>query len=203
MTFEKWNYWIGAGALLLLLILALSMQVFTLWRAERCASASVLLEEQEYSDLLQARLYWASFKRPFKYVLPIAPVAVSSPVGYRANPMGGAEEYLHKGVDLVAPVGTPIRAVLAGIVTEHWLVPGWHWGKEYFGHPIYGAMVIIEHDNGLFSISGHLSATSVREGQKVIAGQEIGKLGNTGISTGPHLHFELVVSPLKYLEEQL
>ena len=118
------------------------------------------------------------------------------------DPMGGGTEALHKGVDLAGPVGMPVRAVLAGVVVDHWLVPGWHWGKEYHGHPIMGGYIVIDHGEGLFSCYGHLSATFVHEDNWIEAGQVIGEVGNTGISTGPHLHFELVVDPLRYLEER-
>lgn len=139
---------------------------------------------------------------PQSYSLPIEQLWISSGTGYRMDPMGGAEEALHKGVDLAGKVGEPVRAVLAGIVTEHWLTPGWHYGKQYFGHPIYGATIVIDHGDGLYSIYGHLSATDVHEGEWVEMGQVIGELGDTGISTGPHLHFEIVVNPLRYLEER-
>jgi len=139
---------------------------------------------------------------PRSYSLPLEQLWVSSGTGYRVDPMGGATEALHKGVDLVGRVGEPIRAVLAGIVTEHWLVPGWHYGKEYFGHPVFGATIVIDHGDGLYSIYGHLSATFIHEGDWIEMGQVIGELGNTGISTGPHLHLEIVVNPLRYLEER-
>jgi len=139
---------------------------------------------------------------PQSYSLPLDRLRVSSGTGYRVDPMGGATEALHKGVDLAGRVGEPVKAVLAGIVTEHWLVPGWHYGKQYFGHPTFGATIVIDHGEGLFSIYGHLSATDVHEGHWVEAGQVIGELGDTGIATGPHLHFEVVVDPLRYLEER-
>ena len=119
-----------------------------------------------------------------------------------ATPACGSCHSLEPGVDLVGPIGAPVRAVLAGTVAEHWLVPGWHWGKRYHGHPVYGAMIVLDHGEGLFSIYGHLSATFVHEGDWIEAGQVIGELGNTGISTGPHLHLEIVVDPLRYLEER-
>ena len=118
------------------------------------------------------------------------------------DPMGGGTEGLHKGIDLAGPVGTPVRAALAGVVADHWLVPGWHYGKEYKGDPIFGGLIVIDHGDGLFSLYGHLSATFVHEDDYIEAGQVIGELGNTGISTGPHLHFKLVVDPLRYLEGQ-
>lgn len=136
------------------------------------------------------------------YHPPLDNLIISSATGYRLDPMGGSTEALHKGLDLAAPIGTPVYAVLPGVVAEHWLVPGWHHGKQYNGHPTFGAMIVIDHGEGLFTIYGHLSKTQVHEGNHVDAGDKIGEVGNTGISTGPHLHFELVIDPLIYLEER-
>lgn len=123
---------------------------------------------------------------------------VSSGTGYRMDPMGGGTEGLHKGLDLVGAVGAPVMAVLAGVVVEHWPPPDGY----YRGHPVFGGLVVIDHGEGLFALYGHLSATTVHEGWQVEAGQVIGGLGDTGITTGPHLHFEVVVDPLQYLEER-
>ena len=198
----KWNHWLALAALILLVLIGGAMKVCTSQRISKDAFTLRLVEKQREIDSLKAELYWLSHRLPPRYVLPLELVAVSSPVGYRLDPMGGAEEQLHKGVDLVAPIGTPVRAVLAGRVVEHWLVPGWHHGKLYHGDPVFGGKIIIEHEENLFSIYGHLSKTLVQEGMEVQAGQKIGELGDTGISTGPHLHFELVVGPLEYLKEQ-
>lgn len=138
--------------------------------------------------------------RPPPYCLPVEPAAISSAVGYRTDPMGGGTESLHKGVDLVGPPGAPVRAVRDGTVAEHWLVPGVHGGKRYYGHPVFGGMVVLDHGEGLYSIYGHLGASFVHEGDRVPMGAIIGEIGSTGISTGPHLHLELVVDPLRYLE---
>jgi len=158
---------------------------------------------QAEADRLLAVAYWTRIRaQPRPHSPPLDGAVVSSGCGYRLDPMGGSTEGLHKGVDLVGPVGAPVRAVLDGTVAEHWLVPGWHWGKQYHGHPVFGAMIVLDHGEGLYSIYGHLSATFVHEGQWVDAGDKIGELGNTGISTGPHLHLEIVVDPLRYLEER-
>jgi murein DD-endopeptidase MepM/ murein hydrolase activator NlpD len=129
---------------------------------------------------------------------PLEQAWISSGNGYRMDPMGGDTEGLHKGVDLVGPVGSPVIAVLTGTVVEHWPSPDSYWR----GHPIYGGLVVIDHGEGLFTLYGHLSETCVHEGYQVEAGQVIGKLGDTGVTTGPHLHFEVVVDPLRYLEER-
>jgi murein DD-endopeptidase MepM/ murein hydrolase activator NlpD len=88
----------------------------------------------------------------------------------------------HAGVDRAAPAGTPIVAASAGTVASA--------GSVYGG---YGISVLIQHDGGVSTHYAHLSATSVRSGERVAAGQPIGAEGSTGRSTGPHLHFEVRV----------
>jgi murein DD-endopeptidase MepM/ murein hydrolase activator NlpD len=130
------------------------------------------------------------------YELPIDRAVLTSGCGYRTDPMGGGTEGLHKGVDLVGAEGSPIKAALPGVVVEHWPAPDGY----YSGHPVYGGLVVIETD-GTYLLYGHLENTRVHEGQHVEAGDIIGVMGDNGVSTGPHLHFEVVVDPLKYLED--
>jgi murein DD-endopeptidase MepM/ murein hydrolase activator NlpD len=121
-------------------------------------------------------------------LLPILPVrapligeaAVSSPFGYRTDPFLGRPE-LHPGVDLVQDFGSEIHATAGGRVTHAGPMGG------------YGDMVEIDHGNGLVTRYGHLSEILVAEGQEVTAGALIGRLGSTGRSTGPHLHYEVRV----------
>ena len=99
---------------------------------------------------------------------------------------------MHEGVDLGVPEGTPIAAAAAGKV----IVSGWQGG--------YGNLVVVDHGNGLATAYGHQSRTAVSVGQEVAQGSIIGYSGNTGHSTGPHLHFEVRVNgqatnPLAYL----
>jgi len=187
----NWNYWLIAVVLLLLLGLGGMAGLNTTIAEQQEALAA---RDQEIIRL-EAQL---EATRPQPYTEPLEGAAVSSGCGYRMDPMGGGTEGLHKGVDLVAPIGTPVRAVLAGVVVEHWPAPDGYWE----GHPVFGGLVVIDHGDGLFSIYGHLNSTTVHEGWQVGAGEVIGQLGDTGIATGPHLHFELVVDPLRYLEER-
>jgi murein DD-endopeptidase MepM/ murein hydrolase activator NlpD len=150
--------------------------------------AALEAEKAELQDQLRAP----------PYEKPLARAVVSSGCGYRMDPMGGGTEGLHKGVDLVGPVGAPVKAVLAGTVVEHWPAPDDYW----HGHPVFGGFIVIDHGEGLFSLYGHLSDTYVHEGHQIKMGQVIGALGDTGIATGPHLHLEIVVDPLRYLEER-
>lgn len=152
-------------------------------------------------DQLIADAYWNGLKKQIRFVHPIKSRWISSEMGYRKDPMGGVgDERLHKGIDIVDALGTPVVAVMDGVVMEHWLVPGVHGGQVYNGHDIFGGFIVIKHSDELYSLYGHLGKTEVHEGDYVEAGEKIGELGNTGLSTGPHLHFEIVVDPFIYLE---
>jgi len=191
----KTEYWIIAIVLLLLISLGGLMGKETLIARQEQRLAAAQAEQ----DRLAAAVYWEQQRhRPRPHSPPLAVAAVSSSTGYRMDPMGGGTEGLHKGVDLVAPIGTPVRAVLDGVVVEHWPAPDGYWK----GHSVFGGMIVLDHGDGLFSIYGHLSSTNVHEGWQVGAGEVIGQLGDTGIATGPHLHLEIVLDPLRYLEER-
>ena len=102
---------------------------------------------------------------------------MTSPFGVRIDPFVHAPS-MHTGMDFHATVGDPIYATAAGTVVK----AGWEGG--------YGQMVEIDHGEGLSTRYGHMSAIGVAVGQKVRAGQVIGRVGSTGRSTGPHLHYE-------------
>lgn len=109
--------------------------------------------------------------------LPV-PGVISSGFGARAHPvLGHADD--HRGVDIAVPVGTPVRAPYAGRVHEV--------GET----PALGRYVIVEHEGGYRSVFGHLSETPIEAGAPVRAGDVVAKSGNTGRSTGPHLHYGL------------
>ena len=104
-------------------------------------------------------------------------VDMTSGFGVRVDPfLHGAA--MHTGIDLRGDEGEPVRATAAGTVTQ----AGWSGG--------YGKMVEVDHGNGLVTRYAHLSAVDVEVGEKVRIGQVLGKLGSTGSSTGPHLHYE-------------
>ncbi|HEV8133790.1 MAG TPA: M23 family metallopeptidase [Pyrinomonadaceae bacterium] len=112
--------------------------------------------------------------------------------GGRRNPFGGPGYEFHTGQDIEAPMGTPVIAGARGQVS----FVGWQNG--------YGQLVVIDHGGGLSTRYGHLSHIDVDLGQSVSRGQLIGKVGSTGRSTGPHLHYEVrindqAVNPLQYL----
>ncbi len=105
---------------------------------------------------------------------------ITSGFGPRKAPTAGASTN-HQGIDLAAPIGTPILAAKAGTVTIS--------KDERTG---YGKWIEIKHDDGTKTRYGHLNSRAVQVGAKVAAGQEIGKMGSTGTSTGSHLHFEVI-----------
>lgn len=125
---------------------------------------------------------------------PITPTYgwLVSPYGWRRHPMGGPGPDHHWGIDIAAPAGSSVLATMDGTVT-------------YTGHyGSYGLTVYLVHDRGWSSLYGHLSTVHVRPGQRVACAQPVGRVGSTGLSTGPHLHFELryrgyPVDPLPYL----
>ena len=127
----------------------------------------------------------SSWIRPCSYVM------MTSPFGYRTPPTGGASSY-HQGVDLAGPEGTPIYAARSGRVT----IAGWGNAAGYY--------VTINHLDGFSSIYMHLSSYCVSSGTTVSQGQLIGYMGNTGVSTGSHLHFGIAyngayVNPASYV----
>lgn len=125
------------------------------------------------------------------WMVPCAYTSITSPFGYRESPTAGASTY-HQGVDLDADTGTTVVATRAGVVT----IAG-------FANAA-GNYVKIDHRDGFSSIYMHLDSYCVSSGQMVSQGQQIGKVGNTGISTGDHLHFGIAynggyVNPCQYV----
>lgn len=104
---------------------------------------------------------------------------ISSRFGYRFHPVKRIRK-LHEGLDIPKPYGTPIYPARSGRVIQ----AGWHDG--------YGMIVIIQHSDGWTTRYGHMSKINVKNGEMVARGKTmIGRVGSTGISTGPHLHFEV------------
>ncbi|MGB8509831.1 MAG: peptidoglycan DD-metalloendopeptidase family protein [Pyrinomonadaceae bacterium] len=116
--------------------------------------------------------------------------------GSRRNPFGYASSEFHMGQDIAAGRGTPVVAAADGIVS---------FAGQQTG---YGNIVIIDHGNGLTTRYGHLSKLEAAEGQEIKRGVELGQVGSTGRSTGPHLHYEVrigdeAVNPDSYLPIRL
>jgi murein DD-endopeptidase MepM/ murein hydrolase activator NlpD len=122
--------------------------------------------------------------------LPVHGARITSPFGWRIHPITHSRR-MHTGVDLAAPIGTPITAAGGGEV----IFAGRKGG--------YGNAVMIDHGHGKTTLYGHMSSFCVRAGEVVARGQLIGRVGSTGFSTGPHCHFEVringvPVNPLAY-----
>ena len=112
---------------------------------------------------------------------PLAFSRITSVMGMRFHPIHNTWK-AHTGVDYGAPTGTAVRSVGDGVVES----AGWQGG--------YGNTVVVRHRNGHSTLYAHLSKISVRKGQTLAQGQEVGAVGATGTATGPHLHFEFRVN---------
>ena len=126
------------------------------------------------------------------WIAPVSGYTITSPFGMRVHPVY-KYQLMHNGIDLACPTGTPIYATRAGTVTSAAYQAG---GAGYY--------VSLDHGDGFGSIYMHMTNYVVSAGQKVTAGQLIGYVGSTGVSTGPHLHFGVsyagsYVNPMAYI----
>ena len=110
---------------------------------------------------------------------------ITSYFGKRNSPTAGASSY-HKGLDIGAPIGTPVKAAASGIVTF----------AGFKGS--YGYLLVISHGNGTETYYGHCSKLYASVGQNVSQGEVVAAVGNTGNSTGPHLHLEIRINGVAY-----
>jgi len=126
------------------------------------------------------------------FIYPVSGKHLTSNFGMRKDPMSGELKF-HTGIDLRANTGTTVMASMEGtvsVISENWL---------------YGKHVILSHPNGYKTMYAHLNAVSVKQGDKVAQGRKIGEAGNTGYSTGAHLHFTIfdkngkLINPLDLL----
>ncbi|MEJ2723687.1 MAG: M23 family metallopeptidase [Deltaproteobacteria bacterium] len=150
----------------------------------------ISLETQEKAELLE---YMRSQKSMLLCTPSIWPTKgwISSGFGYRISPFTNEKEF-HRGLDICNRMGASIIAPSDGVVTN----VGWDFG--------YGKTIVIKHGYGLTTKYAHLNKILVRKGEVVKRGQEIGNVGNSGRSTGPHLHYEVLlngvpVNPLQYI----
>ncbi len=103
----------------------------------------------------------------------------------------------HTGIDFGVPVGTSVKAAGAGtVVFANWATTLSASNQWWIAPAFAGITVVIDHGNGQLTLYAHLNSTHLNPGNRVTQGQEIGKSGNTGLSTGPHLHFEVIGWPL-------
>jgi len=129
--------------------------------------------------LLEAQLFeQAVKKKAMPTMMPVAAPFNASGFGYRIDPFSG-QQAMHEGIDFITDTGTPVVAAAGGVV-------------QFAGfHPQYGNMIDIDHGNDLVTRYAHLSKVLVKEGDLLQRGRRIADSGNTGRSTGPHLHFEV------------
>jgi len=133
---------------------------------------------------------------PLSLTWPMIGASITQPFGpgnVLLEPRLGQYAHFHTGIDLGAPLGTPVLAAADGIVV----------GVAHTSIG-YGNYVMIAHGGGVITLYAHLLSTDVNLGDRVTRGQRIGREGSTGLSTGPHLHFEVrvydqVVDPMRYL----
>ncbi len=164
-------------------------------RALEAAEAQLAQDSQSIGSLIQKRVAQERAKNGI-VVLGTGQMSypsdgeITSGFGWRMHPILGYQRF-HSGVDFGADYGSTIRAADRGIV----IFAGWYGG--------YGNAVIIDHGNNITTLYGHTSGLYVSEGQAIERGQPIAAVGSTGLSTGPHLHFEVrqngePVDPMAY-----
>ncbi len=122
---------------------------------------------------------------------PVRNTEISSHYGYRRSPFTGKPSF-HSGADFTGPTGTEVLAARGGEVVAVGV------------HEIYGRFVRLRHENGYETFYGHLNGVNVELNQRISSGMLLGRIGNTGLSTGPHLHFEIRLNgesrdPVRYL----
>ncbi|SBW03685.1 Peptidase M23 [uncultured delta proteobacterium] len=153
-------------------------------------SGDVRLEEIKQQEILLALRENREFMVMTPSIWP-AEGHLTSGFGYRVNPFTG-QSVLHAGLDIANRVGTPIVTPARGTIVS----VGWQ--------NAYGNCVVINHGNAITTRYAHMEKTTVKEGQVVNRGDLIGTVGNTGRSTGPHLHYEVrvggvPVNPMRYI----
>jgi murein DD-endopeptidase MepM/ murein hydrolase activator NlpD len=164
-------------------------------KALEAAETQLAKDSQTLTALIQQRIAAESpnkiMLRGTGILLPPNDGALTSGFGYRMHPILGYSRF-HAGLDFGSDSGSPIHAADAGVV----IFAGWYGG--------YGQAVIIDHGKAMTTLYGHASKLYVQEGESVQRGQTIALVGSSGLSTGPHLHFEVRVSgepvdPANYL----
>lgn len=161
---------------------------------EKLSSLSRDVENRaDMLGVLDAQLFeQAVQKKLLPTIMPVNAPFNASGFGYRIDPFSG-QRALHEGVDFIADAGTPVMSAAGGVVS-------------FAGpHPQYGMMIEIDHGNDLTTRYAHLSRIAVKEGDIVYRGRRIADTGNSGRSTGPHLHFEVrfrgnAQNPVRFLQ---
>jgi murein DD-endopeptidase MepM/ murein hydrolase activator NlpD len=164
------------------------MNLLPMWRAAdgtlKTQMDQSLQKAQRYDEAMQdMQSRWQKDLGRMDFLPTLLPIsgdfAVTSGFGFRSDPITRLPS-LHEGIDFVAPVGTPVLSTAPGVVLQ----------SEYSG--AYGNMVDIQHAEGFVTRYAHLQVIHVQPGQTIATHQAVGTLGNTGRSTGPHLHYEVM-----------
>lgn len=166
----------------------------TIEELDATLSALDLLASQrtDVMTVIESRLFEQKIKKMMVPTqIPVPDANLGSTFGWRIDPITGRSA-LHTGLDFPAAPGTPIYAAAGGMVVT----------QEF--HPQYGNMLEVDHGNNLITRYAHASKILVKKGDLIKRGQRIAEVGNTGRSTGPHLHFEVLVQgvpqdPQKFL----
>jgi murein DD-endopeptidase MepM/ murein hydrolase activator NlpD len=149
---------------------------------------------EEYMSSIEAKILQKSvLKDMLPNISPVYAAFNSSSYGWRIDPLNGNKAF-HEGLDFTADSGTAIRAAADGIVSTSERTPD------------YGNIVKIDHGSGLETRYAHASKLLVKPGERVVKGQTVAQVGNTGRSTGPHLHYEIrlngnALDPRNYLNK--
>ncbi|MEZ4819129.1 MAG: M23 family metallopeptidase [Bdellovibrionota bacterium] len=148
------------------------------------------LQEQSLQELYELLKDQRSILASTPSIKPVDGYYTSG-FGYRISPFTGNRQ-MHAGIDLYAPIGTPVHSTADGVVTRVANDAG------------YGKFLVISHGYGYSSLYGHNSKILVKVGQRIKRGQTISLVGKTGRSTGPHLHYEVklngvAINPVKYI----
>ncbi len=142
-------------------------------------SGEVKVQQESYAEILRKQQSNEEFFRHLPALLPMVGNYERSDFGMRKHPVLGINKF-HEGVDIINDIGTSIYAPADGVV-------------EFAGHSGggYGLILLIKHGYGYETLYGHLSKTIVKDGQKIKRGDLIAKSGNSGLVSGPHLHYEV------------
>ena len=146
-------------------------------------SRQIYIQSKSYDEVFQLVKQKTVMLASIPGIQPVSmkgPARVASGFGYRIHPIYKTP-MMHEGIDFTAPIGTEIYATGNGVVAK----------TEYNGRG-YGNNVVINHGFGYSTLYGHMSRFNVRPGQRVNRGDIIGYVGNTGSSTGPHVHYEVL-----------
>ncbi len=169
----------------------------TMQRVDQLAS-QLYIQSKSYDEVFEMAVNKADMLASIPAIIPISKGTerLISGYGMRMHPIYKTMR-MHTGVDFTAPTGTPIYATGNGVVVRA--------ERNNYG---YGRMVVIDHGYGYQTLYAHMNEIIVRRGQTVQRGEVIGKVGNTGTSTAPHLHYEIhrnsrAVNPVHYFYNDL